>query len=412
LNSFPYFTCQFLSGSFYPENELMDGNETTFRKPDGKTGAVNTEKRSTMKGITDIDENTIRRIDWQELFPAAILFRMFSSTFKVVPLIVSTLLLQVLSTLLLRPVVFFNGVASVSLRSVCPFDLNSFPAFASRYPFCSPDGILRTGVLLIVLYCWGLVISRMAAIGIASTARVSFLQSLKYAVSHMKSLTGVFLLPGIVLILLYTLSAFGLALLRVISAENFFSMIISFLTIPFIIITFVFAFFYLLALPLMNAAVATDKSDCFDAISRGFSYVTQRFLQFACYLVLAAVLLLAGKIIMTVLTNLTAVIYLTRSYHSVPTFSEIHHFNLALSFLSTDFWLGYLLLLPFGYVLNAFFVYTNSIYFILRRSVDGTPTDSIQSSESHKPVRNLKPLQHNLPEEPEKESGTEGNTPA
>lgn len=47
-----------------------------------------------MKGLTDIDEGTIRRIDWQELMPGTMLLRAFSMAFRLFPVIMFSILLS------------------------------------------------------------------------------------------------------------------------------------------------------------------------------------------------------------------------------------------------------------------------------------------------------------------------------
>lgn len=61
------------------------------------------------------------------------------------------------------------------------------------------------------------------------------------------------------------------------------------------------------------------------------------------------------------------------------------------------FWIRSLLLIPFGFLLTFFITAETTIYLILRRSVDGTPVATWHSNSSHKPSRKLSPLMDETP---------------
>ena len=90
-----------------------------------------------MKKITDIDEGTIRRIDWQTLVPPTILFRAFSATFKPTFLFLGAILAAILATWVgFRPfegAVELNGASLTADRSGGILTVSSFTSRCSRY---------------------------------------------------------------------------------------------------------------------------------------------------------------------------------------------------------------------------------------------------------------------------------------
>jgi hypothetical protein len=126
------------------------------------------------------------------------------------------------------------------------------------------------------------------------------------------------------------------------------------LAFPFALIAVLITIGFALGWPLMFAAVSTEGSDAFDAVSRAFSYVYQRPLQFVFYH-------FCNLVVYTLAVGLAYFVFCetVRQTGLVAT-----NYNLLL----------------FGFDAFAFAYFWSSstvIYFLLRRSCDATPLDEV-----------------------------------
>ncbi len=143
--------------------------------------------------------------------------------------------------------------------------------------------------------------------------------------------------------------------------------------------------------PLAFAAVSVDGSDGFDAVSRSYSYVYQRPLQYLVYALLAIVIGAVGFFFISWFVDLALV--LVANWGRVPLVDfaslpqaegEVVAPSLTLRILF--FWCWCFQIVKVGFLFGYFWVSTAIIYVILRRSVDGTPIDDIRFPPQESPT--------------------------
>ncbi len=302
-----------------------------------------------MKQITDIDEGTVRRIDWVELVPPTLFFRAFSATFKPTFLAICACIAA-----LCAPAFGFYQVLSDDLCDGGRVFRFSFEYLTWRGEG-SPYWLLYACVGGFVGLILALAISRATVVRLTSSARSSTVASLKFAIKKIPSLVLPFALPVIVLF------AFYIGLICV-GKLGVFGEICAPLTVLFVVASVLLLAIFTVAFPMAVTAVAAENCDCFDAISRGISYTTQRLLFWCFYMAFGVILTVLGYLICEAVIGL-CVLGFDSVYYPIDT-----------RWLS--YWRMTLLWTPAAYVLLSAVVYTNAAYILLRRSVDGTPFDS------------------------------------
>lgn len=315
-----------------------------------------------MKKITDIDEGTIRRIDWQTLVPPTILFRAFSATFKPTFLFLGAILAAILATWVgFRPfegAVELNGASLTADRSggILTVSLPYITLFQIPYAEYGALKLWQAALIGVVAAWFALAFSRSTVVRLTSSARSSTIASSVFALRKFRSLILPGLLPLGALFALWFCAAIAskLGTAGQVGAPLF---LLAFLLFGALFLITALAF------PLAITAVATENSDCFDATSRGISYVTQRFLFFLIYSFFSLILIRVGFGVVELFTK------------GCLRFYELAYANSVQSSWIA-FWRLTLVLLPTVYACCSFVVYMNAIYIMLRRSVDGTPYDS------------------------------------
>lgn len=340
-----------------------------------------------MKGITDLDEGTLRRVDWLELAPATILAQAFSATFKT-----SFLLLGALGIALFATALGATNVPEVGVRGGCPFSAAvdcvgalcahcggaTNPATdsaailatsdgAATKPTCGAAVCAAHTVALLAAIWFALAIARTTTARLTTSGRSSTAASLKFATLRLKSL----LIPASAPLLFAaaTWATGAVAKLAAVAA-------------PVAALAF-WAFVVLgalttVAFPLATVAVAAEKSDGFDALARGVSYATRRPLHLIFYAALAAALTAVGAGLVGWASEAARGLY-------VGAFGG-----------DGGAWVGFwnlaLFALPASYCVVSAVVYTSAIYLALRRSVDGTPFDAFAADGSERKARRLRPI--------------------
>jgi hypothetical protein len=143
---------------------------------------------------------------------------------------------------------------------------------------------------------------------------------------------------------------------------------------------------------LLFAAVSTDGSDGFDAISRMFSYIFQRPLHYVFYWFCSGIIGWLGLLPVWFICMIVSAS--CRNLHMVGGFADYWVWMLS------AFWIGLVLSLPTAYAFAWFWTSSVAIYLLLRRSVDATPFNEVYRVEPPK-VRSLptiKPDEHGAPE--------------
>lgn len=338
-----------------------------------------------MKRITDIDEGTIRRIDWQTLVPPTILFRAFSRTFKPTFLFLGSVLAALCATSTgFRP---YSGTLELCGDVWLPYDSEFASLLTYCFPYFTPFQITRDGegpllfwqgalIGLVVAAWFALAFSRSTVVRLTSSARSSTLASSLFALKKFRSLILPGLLPLGALFALWVcaFAALKLGALGQIAAPLFAG---AFLLLGALFLITALAF------PFAVTAIATENSDCFDATSRGISYVTQRFLFLIMYAFFSAILTCVGFVVVELLAELSLVLY-ESAYGAV------------LDGRWVMFWRMTLILLPIVYACCSCVVYANAIYIALRRSVDGTPYDSCVLDLQGRKPRQLSQILHDV----------------
>ena len=349
-----------------------------------------------MKGITDLDEGTLRRVDWLELAPATILAQAFSATFKT-----SFLLLGALGLALFATSVGATKTPDVGAWGDCPLATSvrcvgalgahcggaTNPATDSAAILAAPASATEgTGakptrgavcaahsVALLAAVWFALAIARTTTARLATTGRSSTAASLKFATLRLKSLFIPALAPFLFAAALWATGAVsklaaGSGVLAAVAAPV--SALLFFVFVALAALTTV-------AFPLATVAVATEKSDGFDALARGVSYATRRPAHLIFYAVLAAILTAVGAGLVGWASETARGLF-------VGAFGDGGAW--------VEFWNLALFSLPASYCGVSAVVYTSAIYLALRRSVDGTPFDAFAADGSDRKARRLRPI--------------------
>lgn len=353
-----------------------------------------------MKGITDLDEGTLRRVDWLELAPATILAQAFSATFKT-----SFLLLGALAIALFATAAGATKTPDVGAWGDCPFSASvrcvgalgahcggatdpatDSAAILAASASASEGAGTETGtkptrgavcaahtVALLAAIWFALAIARTTTARLATSGRSSTAASLKFATLRLKSLFIPALAP--------LLFAAALGATGAVSKFAAGSGVLAAVAAPISALAF-WAFVVLgalttVAFPLATVAVAAEKSDGFDALARGVSYATRRPLHLIFYAVLAAILTSVGA-------GLVGWASETARGWFVGAFVDGGAW--------VEFWNLALFSLPASYCGVSAVVYTSAIYLALRRSVDGTPFDAFAADGSDRKARRLRKI--------------------
>ena len=237
------------------------------------------------------------------------------------------------------------------------------------------------GWFAIVLVIWGLIggmITRIVALRFAQDRRESFSHLLAFAQKKWLSYIGAMILPvlGIfcALVPVWLLGMIWQAVgepmnLGVIYSIGGFIHLI--LTFPFALVAVLIMIGFIFGWPLMFAAISAEGSDAFDAVSRGFSYVYQRPVQFVFYHLCNLVIYTIGIIIAYFV------------FHE--TIKLIGYDPTGLTIVFNSFAFAY------------FWSSSTVIYFLLRRSCDATPFDQVWLGNLK--TRTLQPFQLSQPTE-------------
>jgi hypothetical protein len=142
------------------------------------------------------------------------------------------------------------------------------------------------------LIVWGLfggAIVRIAVTRIAGTGPIRLISALRFSAARIGSLVAAPLTPLLVAVL-FALGGAGIGLLDRIPGGTGPAAALAIVPLLIGMVDAVILLVLVLAWPLMIATVIVENEDFFDAISRSYSYVNQRFALNAGYLTLAAVI--------------------------------------------------------------------------------------------------------------------------
>ncbi|MDA7951430.1 MAG: hypothetical protein MPJ24_08075 [Pirellulaceae bacterium] len=259
-----------------------------------------------------------------------------------------------------------------------------------------------------LIFIWGFIggaITRIAVVQLGQEEIVSTKEALMFANAHKKNYWGgptFTLLAAVVVVLPMVFLGFFMRLDIGVLVAGFGWV---FVLVGGLLIThlFVGTFF---GWPLMFASVSADRADSFDAVSRSFSYVYQRPFQYVFYVLLAFVY---GVICMSLVWGFASLIlYFSRIGISWGMGEvEMAQFMGLLngqevsdplpSFVTVGgsvawAWESFLYLVVHAISYGLFFSLVSAIYLLLRKSVDKTEFDEIESV-STVPVANLSEIE-------------------
>jgi hypothetical protein len=363
--------------------------------------------------MKDIGEGTIRRIDWTELTPIVLLLRVLNISLGLRVLAIALVgfgLTELLAWVLHVPF-WFSLARSLDFR-IIPIGTNWLRAFDTPLPIVVGSAfpnllepyfttsvwerpallLWLPGVFLIWTLCGGM-ICRIVALRLTINESESignlFLFFQKRGISFISSL---FILSlGILCCYLPIYFAKWLAAMPV---WNYIVAILFPIPLLFAFFTVILTLGLAVGWMLLFAAVSTDGSDGFDAISRMFSYIFQRPLHYIFYWFCSGLLGWLGFF----LVWFVCFVVMWLCHPVIINFpSPIRSW--AGNFVQ-GFWLSIVVSIPIAYMLAWFWTSSVAIYLLLRRSVDATPFSEVYRAAPPK-VRllpTIKPDAHGAPE--------------
>ena len=269
-----------------------------------------------------------------------------------------------------------------------PLRLITAPFFAT---FDLPDDLASSFHALLaclwVILVWGLAggaIARIVVVKLAKDERVGLRESLLFAVRKALPLIATPIVPLLgVAIVAAPIAAFSLLYRLPGPWGSTIAGLFAFLPLLGGLLLTLILLGLAVGWPLMQASVAAESEDGFDAMSRSYAYIHQRPWHFIAYILLAFAIGCAGLVFVDVFARL--VVHLTAwslslagSRRSVETFYVLGFNDAAPPDFSTHkFWLGLIAALVRGWVYSAFWTAAAIIYLLLRKDVDGTPITEI-----------------------------------
>ncbi|HWA99367.1 MAG TPA: hypothetical protein VG713_12785 [Pirellulales bacterium] len=235
-----------------------------------------------------------------------------------------------------------------------------------------------------VIGVWALVggmLVRMAALQLTRELKITWRQALGHAASKWQSYFSAPLLP-LLGILLMTIP---MAIVGLLIRTNIGLFVVGLLWPLYLLAGVLMAIFLvglLFGWPLMWAAIGTESSDSFDALSRAYSYVYQRALHYLLYAIVAGLLGVLGGLF--VFGFASAIIHLAGWVvdwgGAPPTDAELNVVGTWGTNLIA-FWNGVVRLVAIGFVYSYLWTAATAIYLLLRYDVDGTETDEVHVDE-------------------------------
>ena len=240
---------------------------------------------------------------------------------------------------------------------------------------CStPLSFIWFAIVLAIWACIGGMITRIVALRFAQDRRESWSQLLGFMRKKWLSYIGAMILPlvGIFFMMLplWLLGWIWQSLFASVCTVDFVHLVLAF---PFALVAVLITIGFVFGWPLMFAAISAEGSDAFDAVSRGYSYVYQRPIQFVFYHLCNLVIYMIGIIVVWFV------------FHQIIMLIGYNPAGLIIVFNS----------FTFAY----FWSSSTVIYFLLRRSCDATPFDQVFLGEVKK--RTLPPFKTGQNGEPE-----------
>ena len=318
--------------------------------------------------MRDIGEGTIRRIDWMELTPVVMLLRVFNIALGIRVLLLALIGLKLTIMLnYLAGISFLNAELAEQIRKGEPQYFLNLPVDLLY------SGVLDTtlsvwenpklffwypGVLLVWVFCGGM-ICRIVAMRLTVNEDESWANLFRFLYKRGVSFVSA---PSIVLIgILCCFLPVKIAdWLLTLPFLNYAVAVLFPIPFVFACLTIFLSLVFAVGFMLLFAAVSTDGSDGFDAVSRMFAYVCQRPLHYIVYWLCCAILGYLGFLLIQFLT-FSAIQLTWRTLFVEQEMSMV------------IFWANLFTTIPLAYWFAWFWTSSVAIYILLRRSVDATP---------------------------------------
>jgi hypothetical protein len=231
--------------------------------------------------------------------------------------------------------------------------------------------VLASAWTLVVWGLFGGAIVRIAVTRIAGSGTSSVISALKFSAARLGSLVAAPLTPLLVAGLI-ALGGAAVGLLDRIPGGTGLAAALAVVPLLIGILDAVILLLLALAWPLMIATVIAEDEDFFDAISRSYSYVNQRFALYAGYVALAAVIGVIGFTI--VVLFLTVALGLADWSVSLGAPRDVGFRFLSLESTGSalgSFWSGLVDYLALAWIYSYAWSAAAIIYLLLRLDVDG-----------------------------------------
>ncbi len=245
---------------------------------------------------------------------------------------------------------------------------------------------------LLIWSFFGGAICRQAAVGFARHENVSLGQMARfvhprwhsYFVAPLFPLLGVTLIAALMaLVGLIIRSDVGLAIASVVLWPL---MLVGGFMMAFLLLGLFFSF------PLMWAAISTEGTDSFGALSHAYSYSYQRPLQYLLYAAVAGLAGVLGWLLVTVFSDWILILVdwgvtwgsRPERLDQIYTVQTVETLGDA-GAKAVQFWSNVLKTLAFGFVFSYFWSASTVIYFLLRKQVDATQLDEVYMPDEQVP---------------------------
>lgn len=343
--------------------------------------------------MKDIGEGTIRRIDWTELVPAVLLLRIFSTALGLRILgiaVIGGMLWQISDIRILsvnrsnlRDVAFgtfdmsynenifryiFSSILNVFDKLSPPQSLFFHSLYSDLWDLFGDYRFWESGLLCLIC---GTAICRIAAVRLTIDESESNRHLCRFVLRRCGSIVNAVFILTVGILLCY-LPVYAAGKLLTVPVAGVIAEILLPVPMLFALLTVILIIGLVAGLPLLFAAVCTDASDGFDAVSRTFSYIYQRPLHYVLYWIYSAVLGYLGYLLVWYFVVLAA---------SLLQGAGIVIANAGGQTVFAQIWILIGLQIPAAYQIAWFFTSGTAIYLLLRRSVDAAPFNEVYRTE-------------------------------
>ncbi len=225
---------------------------------------------------------------------------------------------------------------------------------------------------------WGIIggaIARIAVVEAGTTDRASFLTALKFAFKRSYALIGSPLAPLLIVGFLAVPGILVGAISRLGELGETISGVLGFLPILAAVPLTILLLALAITWPLMHLTVVAEGEDIFDAISRSFSYISQRTGRYAVLVGVASLLGMVGELL------LLLVAYLVMNLAAWTVSLSAPHDRVAIALGANGpilaLWTKIIDIVVLSWSYSYLWSASALIYLILRREVDGVPTHDV-----------------------------------